>query len=446
MALLKSRFLAEDVRPCKVVSRLADHILVDGFHVVVDLKRSQGSYMVDARNGRKYLDMYTYFATLPIGHNHPKMFDRDFLRELQAAALENPANSDVYTESFASFVEIFTKYAKPRHMKHLFFVAGGALAVENALKTAMDWKIRKNLAAGSKKELGSQVIHFKEAFHGRSGYTLSLTNTAETKIKYFPKFKWPRIINPKLSFPVTREVLASVIKTEEKALHQINSALKRHGKDISCLIIEPIQGEGGENHFRREFFHDLEALCRKNDIMFIVDEIQTGLGATGKWWAHEHYGVEPDIIAFGKKTQICGIMANPKVDEVKDNVFHVSSRINSTWGGNLVDMVRGKRYIEIIVEDKLLRNAERMGKYFIKRLHELDEKRDDISNVRGLGCMLAFEMPNEKARDRLRMRCWKNGLAVLSSWPRSIRFRPPLTVNEEEIDEAMEKLEVSLKK
>jgi L-lysine 6-transaminase len=330
-------------------------------------------------------------------------------------------------------------------MKHLFFIAGGAPAVENALKTAMDWKIRKNLAAGAKKELGSQVIHFREAFHGRSGYTLSLTNTADTKIKYFPKFKWPRIINPKLRFPVTREVLAEVIKTEEKALRQINSALKRHGKDICGLIIEPIQGEGGENHFRREFFQDLEAMCRKNDIMFILDEVQTGLGATGKWWAFEHYGVKPDIIAFGKKTQVCGIMASPRIDEVKDNVFHVSSRINSTWGGNLVDMVRSKRYIEIIVEDKLVQNAEKMGKYFLRRLHELGEKHDEISNVRGLGCMLAFEMPNEKERDKFRIKCWKNGLAVLSSWPRSIRFRPPLTINEEEIDEAIEKLEKSFK-
>jgi L-lysine 6-transaminase len=446
MALLKSRFCAEEVRPCKVVSRLADHILVDGFHVVVDLKRSRGSYMVDARNGKKYLDMYTYFATLPIGHNHPKMFDKRFLRELQAAAIENPANSDVYTEEFASFVEVFTDFAKPRHMKHLFFIAGGALAVENALKASMDWKIRKNLAAGEKKELGTQAIHFREAFHGRSGYTLSLTNTSDTKIKYFPKFKWPRIINPKLRFPVTRSVLKDVIKTEEKALGQINAALKRHPKDIACIIIEPIQGEGGDNHFRPEFMQDLESVCRKNDIMFVLDEVQTGLGATGKMWAFEHYGVKPDVIAFGKKTQVCGIMASSRMDEVKDNVFHVSSRINSTWGGNLVDMVRGKRYIEIIVEDKLVQNADRMGKYFLKRLGELSQKHEEISNVRGKGCMVAFEMPGEKERDHLRARCWNNGLAVLASWPRSIRFRPPLTISGEEIDEAIEKLEKSLKK
>jgi len=446
MPRIKSRFLAEDVPPGKVIDTLSKRILVDGFHIVVDLERSKGSYMLDARNGRKYLDMYSYFCTLPIGHNHPKMMDKDFLRQLRAAALENPANSDVYTEEYAEFVESFNDFARPRFMKHFFFIAGGALAVENALKTAMDWKIRKNFDQGARKELGKRVIHFREAFHGRSGYTLSLTNTADTKIKYFPKFKWPRVLNPKLRFPVTREVLIDVIKKEEKSLHQINSALRKYGKDISCLIIEPIQGEGGDNHFRAEFLQSLEGVCRENDIMFILDEIQTGFGATGKMWGFEHFDIKPDIIAFGKKSQICGIMVSDKVDEVKDNVFHVSSRINSTWGGNLVDMVRGRRYLEIIMQDRLLDNATKMGKYFVKGLRELAEKHKKISNVRGLGCMVAFEMPSMKERDKFRMRCWKNGLAVLASWPKSIRFRPPLTVNKEEIDEAIEKLEKSLRK
>jgi len=445
MPMKKSRFLTEDMRPSKVIDTLAKYILVDGFHIVVDLERSKGTYMVDARNGRKYLDMYSYFSTLPIGHNHPKMREKDFLRELKAAALENPANSDVYTEEYASFVKVFAKLAKPKFMRHLFFIAGGALAVENALKTAMDWKIRKNFSKGAKRELGKKVIHFKEAFHGRSGYTLSLTNTSETKIKYFPKFRWPRVLNPKLRFPVTEKVLKEVERKEKKSLEQIESALKKYPKDIACLIIEPIQGEGGDNHFRKEFLQALEMVCRENDIMYVLDEIQTGFGATGKMWAFEHFGIKPDIIAFGKKSQICGIMASKRVDEVKDNVFHMSSRINSTWGGNLVDMARGRKYLEIIVEDKLLQNAERMGKYFVKRLWELAEKHPKVSNVRGRGCFVAFEMPSTKERDSLRMRCWKNGLAVLASWPKSIRFRPPLTVNEEEIDEAIEKLKKSFR-
>ncbi|NIO21301.1 MAG: L-lysine 6-transaminase [Candidatus Aenigmarchaeota archaeon] len=446
MPRIKSRFLAEDVPPGKVIDTLAKRILVDGFHIVVDLERSKGSYMVDARTGRKYLDMYSYFSTLPIGHNHPKMRDRDFLRELRSAALENPANSDVYTEEYAHFVRVFSRLAMPKFMKHLFLIAGGALAVENALKAAIDWKIRKNFNRGAKRELGRKVIHFKEAFHGRSGYTLSLTNTADTKIKYFPKFKWPRVLNPKLRFPVTEGVIKEVEKNEKKSLSQINSALRKYPKRIACLIIEPIQGEGGDNHFRPEFLQSLERVCRENDIMFVLDEIQTGFGATGKMWGFEHFGIKPDIIAFGKKSQICGIMASKKVDEVKDNVFYVSSRINSTWGGNLVDMVRGRRYLEIIVQDKLLDNATKMGDYFVKRLWELAERNEKVSNVRGRGCFLALEMPSRKQRDSFRMRCWKNGLAVLASWPKSIRFRPPLNVNKEEIDECIEKLEKSFRK
>lgn len=445
MPLKKSRFLADDVAPGDVISTLSRSILVDGFHIVVDLEKSKGSYMVDARTGKRYLDMYTYFSTLPIGHNHPKLKDKDFLRELTAAALENPANSDVYTEEYAGFVKTFSKYAKPAHMKHLFFIAGGALAVENAIKASIDWKVRKNFSRGSRRETGKKVIHFRDAFHGRSGYTLSITNTSDTKIKYFPKFSWPRVLNPKLRFPVTDKVLADVKKAEKKSIEQIISAIKRYPKDIACVMFEPIQGEGGDNHFRKEYMQAVEEICRKNDILFCLDEVQTGFGATGKMWGFEHHGTKPDIIAFGKKAQVCGIMAGKRIEEVRDNVFHVSSRINSTWGCNLVDMVRSRRYLEIIVEDKLVRNAARMGDYFVKRLWELAEKHECISNVRGKGCFIAFETPSEKERDALRTMCWKNGFAALSSWPTSIRFRPPLTVSESEIDEAIEKLDISLR-
>jgi L-lysine 6-transaminase len=445
MPIKESRFLADEVAPGSVISTLSRSILVDGFHIIVDLERSSGSYMVDARTGKKYLDMYTYFSTLPIGHNHPKLRERDFLRQLKAAALENPANSDVYTEEYAGFVNAFNRYARPKHMRHLFFIAGGALAVENALKAAIDWKVRKNLSGGAKRELGKKVIHFKDAFHGRSGYTLSLTNTADTKIKYFPKFNWPRVLNPKLSFPLTEEVLERVMEAERRSLDQISSAIIRYPKDIACVMFEPIQGEGGDNQFRKEYMQAVEGICRENDILFCLDEVQTGFGSTGKMWGFEHHGTKPDVIAFGKKAQVCGIMAGKRIDEVEDNVFHVSSRINSTWGGNLVDMVRGRRYLEIIVEDNLVRNAAKMGEYFIRRLQELAERHKRISNVRGKGCFIAFEMPDQKQRDSLRMNCWKNGLAVLPSWPNSIRFRPPLTINEGEIDEAIEKLERSMK-
>ncbi len=434
-----------DIPPSRVRSTLARYILVDGFHLVVDLGRSRGSYMVCADTGRKYLDMYSYFSTCALGHNHPKLMEKSFQRELREAAIENPANSDAYTEQFADFVETFAKLAKPSFMKHMFFIAGGALAVENAMKAAFDWKVQKNLHAGSKKELGSQVIHFRNAFHGRSGYTLSVTNTSPIKTRFFPKFRWPRIDSPVLTFPTTTQVLSQVRKQEENSLKQIREAIRKKGKDIACLLIEPIQGEGGDNHFRPEFLRALEDVCKKNDIMFILDEVQTGFGTTGKMWAFEHFGIKPDMIAFGKKSQVCGILCSERIDEVKDNVFNISSRINSTWGGNLVDMVKSRRILEIMREDNLIQNAATMGKYFLKRLEELQAIYPEITNARGRGLFLALDLPNPEERKILLNKCWRNRLAVLSSGERSIRFRPPLTFSREDADRGIELLEKSIK-
>jgi L-lysine 6-transaminase len=151
------------------------------------------------------------------------------------------------------------------------------------------------------------VIHFRQAFHGRLGYTLSLTNTDPIKHKYFPKFKWPRIHNPAIKFPLNEENLKKVQEEEQLALNQIKDAIKEYGHNIAALIIEPIQAEGGDNHFRKEFLVALREICDENEIMYIMDEVQTGIGLTGKMWAHEHF-VKPDIIAFGKKSQVCGIL------------------------------------------------------------------------------------------------------------------------------------------
>jgi L-lysine 6-transaminase len=326
----------------------------------------------------------------------------------------------------------------PDYFSHLFFISGGALAVENGLKTAFDWKIRKNLEKGLDDKLGKQVIHFKEAFHGRTGYTLSMTNTFNlNKIKYFTKFSWPRITNPKIKFPLIKENVEEVKKLEKQALSEIENAISKNPDDIACLIIEPIQGEGGDNHFRKEFFLELRKICDNNDIMFIVDEIQTGIGLTGKMWAYQHFDFKPDIVAFGKKTQVCGIMVGKKVDEIKDNVFNVSSTLNSTWGGNLIDMVRCQKYLEIIDEEKLIKNAEVEGKHLLNGLENIAEKYPIISNARGRGLMCAFDLPTPEKRDEIRNKLYTNDLIVLGCGATTIRFRPPLNISSEEIDEAL---------
>ncbi len=432
------------INPSEVHATIAKYMLADGEHLVIDLQGSHGPYVRDALTGRDYLDFYAYFASQPIGHNHPKMRTPEFLQRIGEVALHNPANSDVYTTYMAEFVETFARIARPPDMPHLFFVAGGTLAVENALKVAFDWKVRKNLARG-KGEKGRKVIHFREAFHGRGGYTLSLTNTADPrKHMYFPKFPWPRIINPKLRFPVTEQVLQETIALEQEAIAQIHKAIRTDPDDIAALIIEPIQGEGGDNHFRPEFFSELRRLADENDFMFIVDEVQSGMGATGKMWAIEHMGVKPDIIAFGKKAQVCGIIVGPRVDEVKDNVFTVSSRINSTWGGNLVDMVRGQRYLEIMAEDNLLENAAVSGKLLLDGLVELARDSDLISNVRGRGMLIAFDLPDPRARDIFRGLLLQNGLVALKCGARSIRFRPMLDLDRSAVEEGLAVVEKSL--
>jgi L-lysine 6-transaminase len=432
------------INPVEIHTTLGRHILADGFHVAIDLERSHGAWIVDAVSGREILDFYSYFATLPIGHNHPAVTgDREFTAALLRAALANPANSDIYTAEYAAFVDTFARLAVPDELRYLFFVAGGALAVENALKTAFDWKLRSNRAAG-RGELGTQVIHFREAFHGRSGYTMSLTNTDPVKTEGFPHFDWPRITNPKLEFPLTGEVLARTREAELQAVSEIEQAFAAHPHDIAAIIIEPIQGEGGDNHFRAELFAELRRLADEHEALLIFDEVQTGLGLTGKMWAYQHFGVSPDVLVFGKKAQVCGIAVSPRIDTVDGHAFATPGRLNSTWGGNLVDMVRCIKYLDVIQDEGLVDNAARIGDRLLAGLQKLAGRYPTVSNVRGRGLFTAFTLPSTQIRDRLRTVLWQLGLATLPSWPQSIRFRPCLNVTAGEVDTALELLDQGL--
>jgi len=428
------------IDPQDVISTLSKHMLIDGFDIIVDLEKSQGSYIYDVRDGRKYLDFFTFFATLPIGLNHKKLLTPEVKDKLLTAAINKPSNSDFYTVEMAEFVDTFARVAMPELFPHLFLISGGTLAVENALKTAFDWKVRMNFQQGYTRELGTQVIHFQQAFHGRSGYTLSLTNTADPrKTKYFPKFNWPRVLNPKITFPLNEENLRKVEKAEQTSIQQIKRAIQDNPDDIAAIIIEPIQGEGGDNHFRAELFKELRTISDENDILLIFDEVQSGLGITGKMWAYQHFGVEPDMVAFGKKTQVCGMMVSKKIDTVENNVFVESGRLNSTWGANLVDMVRSQRYLEIIEEENLVKNAANVGQYFQDQLLNLQKKYPALmSNVRGRGLFIAFDLPAEYNRDQFMREARKNGMLVLKCGERSIRFRPSLNITTQIVDEAIE--------
>lgn len=426
-----------------VHERLAKHILADGYPIVMDMDKSHGSYVVD-ENGVEYLDLFSMFASTAIGYNHPHLMAKiDFLGR---NAVNKPAMSDIYTKDYADLIDTFERVAMPKELQYLFFISGGTLAVENALKTAFDWKTRLNFSKGIEKEAG-EVIHFKQAFHGRSGYTLSLTNTKDPrKYEYFPKFDWPRIDNPKRIYPVTEENLCKVVESENRAVEQIESVLEQRKNKIACIIIEPIQGEGGDNYFRKEFFQKLREICDREEILLIFDEVQTGMGMTGKMWAFQHYDVIPDVISFGKKTQVCGILANKeKLDQIPNNVFKESSRINSTFGGNYIDMLRFKLILEVIEQEKLVENAAEKGKYILSKLNEIAKETKKIHSVRGLGLFIAFDFSSDSDRSTFIKTCFENHMIILPCGENSVRMRPHLNISQEDTDKAIEIIKLALK-
>ena len=423
---------------------LGKHILADGFEPIIDLKNSKGSWLVDQRDGSKYLDMFSMYASGAVGYNHPHIVKHKNI--LGDISINKTTLSDIYNVYYAEFMEAFSKYAIPSYLRNAFFIDGGSLAVENALKTAFDWKKRINMSKGIEVE-GNKVIYFKQSFHGRSGYTLTLTNTSDPrKTMYFPKFEWFKMSNPKLLFPLNEQNVEFVKKQEVEVINGIKETIKDNKHNIACIIIEPIQGEGGDNHFRNEFMVELREVCDENDILLILDEVQTGIGITGKMWAHEHFSIKPDIISFGKKTQVCGMLASDKIKSVEKNVFEESSRINSTFGGNLIDMYRFKLILEIIDKEQLLLNAETNGKFLLDKIVSLSNDFPGyVTNPRGVGLFCAFDLPSGVERDNLISLLMKKHIIILGSGDNSIRFRPHLNVSKKEIEYVIDAIYSSIK-
>ncbi|WP_214071646.1 L-lysine 6-transaminase [Mucilaginibacter sp. dw_454] len=437
------------VAPENVIESLNKHVLADGFDLTFDMEKSQGVHIYDSKNKRTLLDFFTCFASVPLGYNHPKMLnDEAFKKSLMLAALTNPSNSDIYTEQYAQFVQTFERIGIPDYLPHAFFISGGTLAIENALKTAMDWKVQKNFAKGYTIEKGTKILHFENAFHGRSGYTMSLTNTLPVKTKWYAKFDWPRVSFPAIRFPLTDANLADLIAREEKSIAQIKQAFIDNKDDICAIIVEPVQAEGGDNHARKEFMEQLRVLADENEALLIYDEVQTGVALSGKFWCHEHFGekARPDIIAFGKKMQVCGILASRRVDEVEHNVFNVSSRINSTWGGSLVDMVRSSKILEIVEEDGLCAKAAETGQYLQEQLLKIANDNQVIGNVRGKGLLTAFDFADKTTRDNFIRMGMERDVMFLGCGTSTIRFRPALIIEKNNIDEGLNILADIIKK
>lgn len=438
------RYHSTRLEPAEVFETLDRSILADGFRFVLDLEASRGTDLVDALTGRHYLDLFSFFASNALGMNHPGLTEPAMRAELGRVATHKPSNSDVYTVALAEFVDTFRRVLADPALPHFFFIEGGALAIENALKVAFDYKSRLNQSRGRSAALGSQVMHLRYAFHGRSGYTMSLTNTDPVKTDRYPKFDWPRLTAPYIGTDRDgrpRDVAA----LEAQAIAEAEAAFAANGDDIAAFICEPIQAEGGDHHFRPEFLQAIERIVHQHEALFIVDEIQTGVGLTGTTWAYQQLGLHPDIVAFGKKTQVCGIMAGRLVDTVPDNALVTSGRLNSTWGGNLTDMVRARRIMEVIEADHLVDHARQLGVWLLDQLRQLAGKYPGLmTDPRGRGLMCAFSLPSGRLRSEFFAGLLDHHVMMIGSGDRTVRFRPPLTVTQAELAQGLAAIDAVL--
>ena len=382
---------------------------------MINIKKSFGSWLYCGK--RQLLDFHGGYGSNPLGWNHPKLIEK--LSSIDISYIANkPANSDFQTEYYRSFIKNF-KTILPSDYHDLFLIDGGALAVENAIKVAMDWKFQKLKENGNIHRYNLKILHFENAFHGRSGYTMSLTNTDPHKIKRFTKFEWPRILHGE----------------EQYMLNQTENKIK-YDSEIAAVILEPIQCEGGDHYFSKDFLLKLQKLCNIYDVLFILDEVQTGFFTTGKPWCFQHYDLQPDIVSFGKKSQQCGIFANNKITKLEDNCFDTPGRINSTWGGNLIDMIRSNIILDIIKEDNLEQNVLERGNQWNNEMNNLNTNK--ISNIRNLGLIMAFDCHD---RDKTIKKLEDEGLLTLSCGKNTIRLRPNLAVSEKDVEICMGKIE-----
>jgi len=402
-----------------------------------------GPFCTDA-DGNVILDFVSHVGSSALGYNHPELVriasklqaidpDRYAGCDFIGAWGPDPANSEIPTPSHLHYrlMEITSQFG----FGSAFFTNSGAEAVENAIKICYDHK--KNYGYG---------ICFYGAFHGRTLGALSLNRSKKVQRDWFPQI--PHIAD--FPFCACRDHPCNcgwmVCCTGKEGIrsrldHFLDPDIGLvDPEEMAFIILEPIQGEGGYNVPSLEFMKEVDRLAKKYSIPLIADEIQSGLGRTGKWWAIEHFGIQPDIITVAKPLRVGATLGKTELFPQQEY------RLSSTWGeGNALSSAIGYTIIEVIQRENLLENATRLGNYFLAQLQGLQKKYPCILDVRGIGLMDAVEMESQERRDRVIRQAFARGLLLLGCGYKIIRFLPPLDVRQREIDMALEILEVSLK-
>ena len=374
------------------------------FNIKIDFDKSHDSFLYDKNTEREYLDFFGMYASLPLGYNHKIFQTEEFKNEILSTSTFKVNNCEFVSDETLEFDRLFSEYAGSGNYKHFHYCCTGALAVEAAIKACLQYK---NFHS-------PKIISFNNSFHGVNSYGGFVTSRfwpANLKLDGFPE-----ILSCKLA--------ASLKRVEEELMKS----------PTTCILVEPIQCSAGDIHLRKEFLVGLRALADSYDVPLVFDEIQIGFGATGKLWYYEHLDIEPDILIFGKKTQLSGIMVKDKHSQIfqKENI----TRLEVTWNSDVVDMVRCKHIIKAYKKYNILENVKNVSQVLISSL----EKNKKIKNLRNAGLIIGFDLEDTQSRNKFVKDLYDVGLLCNSTGRRSIRLRPNLNLTLEEAELAIEKI------
>lgn len=395
------------IQSSQIVNKMKKLTYDSTFTYPLVIKNGYGSFLEDI-DGKKYLDFTSNIASCPLGYSHPEILK--ILKKYSNIGAHKISGQDFYCKEH---LEIARKVISISNKKFkAFFINSGAEAVENAIKLAY------------RKYGPLPGISCINSFHGRTLGALSLTYSKDIQKTNFPEFPVKRI-----KFCTTNE---------DSEIDKIEILCKEN--KIAFVITEIIQGEGGVNIAGKRFLSKMYSTTRKYKIPLIIDEVQSGIGRTGKWWAYEHYDIRPDIITIGKALQVGAVLFDKYLEPDRKGV------LSSTWGGgSRIDLAIGAKTIEIIKKEKIIENVEKMSKILRKGLNELCEEFDSIFEVRGLGLMIGIEFNDVKKRDSIIDKWFNEGLLVLPAGFKSIRILPPLIISNEEINHGLELMRKGLK-